>query len=298
MTQPLAITSGALTARIDPFGAELVSLTDAAGREYIWSGDPAWWSGRAPLLFPIVGALAGGCYRLDGESYPLDKHGFARRSAFACEEHEEYGWARLALEDSEQTRAVYPFAFRLELYFEIADTTLDVAATVTNRGERSMPFSFGFHPAFAWPLPGGAPKDAHRITFERPEPAPVRRIDPASGLLLDRLEATPIEGRVLTPEVQMFAADALIWDDLSSRACRFDAPGGAAVDLAFPDTPMLGVWQKPGAPFLCIEPWQGVADPHDFAGDIRAKPGIVELAPGAARTFRLTITVTPPKDQP
>jgi len=295
VSEPVAITSGALTARIDPLGAELVSLTDAAGREYLTDADPRWWSGHAPVLFPIVGALDGGTYRLAGKEYRLDKHGFARRSRFVCEEHEQYGWARFALEDSAGTRAVYPFRFRLELYFEIADSMLEVLATVTNRGEEPMPFSFGFHPAFAWPLPGGSAKDAHRITFEHPEPAPVRRIDPASGLLLPAPQPSPVTGRTLAPDGAMFEADALIWDDLASRACRFGAPGGAQVDLAFPDTPMLGVWQKPGASFLCIEPWQGLADPQGFAGDFRDKPGVVELPQGKARSFRLTITVHPPE---
>ena len=298
MTEALSISSGALTARIDPLGAELVSLTDAEGREYMWGGDPRWWTGHAPVLFPIVGALNGGTYRVDGAEYRLDKHGFARRSRFVCEEHEQYGWARFALEDGAETHAVYPFAFRLELYFEIADDRLQIVSTVTNRGHAPMPFSFGFHPAFAWPLPGDSAKDAHRVMFERAEGAPVRRIDPASGLLLPAPHPSPVEGAILAPEAAMFEDDALIWDDLASRACRFGTPGGASIDLAFPDTPMLGVWQKPGAPFLCIEPWQGIADPQGFAGDFRDKPGVVELPPGDARSFRLEITVQPPEHQP
>lgn len=296
MTETLAITSRALTARIDPLGAELVSLTDAAGREYLSDGDPRWWTGRAPVLFPIIGALANGTYRLDGKTYRLNKHGFARRARFVREEHEPYGWARFVLEDCAETRAAYPFAFRLELYFEIAECALQVVATVTNRGTVPLPFSFGFHPAFAWPLPGEGSKEAHRLTFERDEPAPVRRLDPATGLLLAEPQASPVEWRTLAPDPAMFEDDALIWDDLASRACRFGTADGAKVDLAFPDTPMLGVWQKPGAPFLCIEPWQGIADPQGFAGDFRDKPGVVELPPGAARPFRLTITITPPKD--
>lgn len=279
-------------------GAELVSLADAAGREYMSDGDPRWWSGRAPVLFPVVGALNGGCYRVDGREYTMEKHGFARRSRFVREDHDPAARVRFVLKDSDATRAVYPFAFALELVFEVIGRTLTLTATVSNRDARPLPFSFGFHPAFAWPLPGGAAKDAHRITFERDEPQPVRRIDPASGLLLPGGVPTPVVGRTLAPDAALFAADALIWDRIASRACRFGAQGGASLDLAFPDTPILGVWQKPGAPFLCIEPWHGIADPAGFEGDFRDKPGVVELPVGASRAFRLAITVNPPEDRP
>lgn len=298
MNDQLAITSGSLTARIDPLGAELVSLTDAAGREYMTDGDPRWWTGHAPVLFPIVGALNNGRYSLDGREFALDKHGFARRSRFVCDEHEKFGWARFVLEDDAATRKAYPFAFRLELYFEIEETTLSVTATVTNRDAAAMPFSFGFHPAFAWPLPGGAAKAAHRVVFERPEPEPVRRIGTDVPLLLPDPEPTPVEGDTLRPRAELFEADALIWTDLASRACRFGAPEGAWLDLAFPDSPNLGIWQKPGAPFLAIEPWHGYNDPVGFTGDFRDKPGVVNLPPGERRTFRLSITVTPPEGQP
>jgi galactose mutarotase-like enzyme len=288
-----AITSGALTAQIGRLGAELRSLTDAAGREYMTDADPAYWTGHAPVLFPIVGMLNGGRYRLGEREYALPKHGFARRSDFVCAEHADRGSARLALEDSAETRAVFPFAFRLELGFEIEATTLGITATVTNPGDQALPFSFGFHPAFAWPLPGGAAKDAHRVVFARDEPAPIRRIDPASGLLLPGAEPSPVDGRVLAPAAEQFAADAMIWDRLQSRSLSFGAEGGAWIDLKFPDTPFLGVWQKPGARFLALEPWQGFNDPVGYTGDFRDKPGVVELAPGGSRSFRLAITVRP-----
>jgi galactose mutarotase-like enzyme len=291
---PVAITSGMLSARIDPLGAELVSLTDAAGREYLWNGDPAWWTGHAPVLFPIVGALNGGIYRLGGREYALEKHGFARRSAFAVAQEQPEA-VRFTLEDSAATRAVYPFAFRLDLAFGFEGSALAITATVANRGDAPMPFSFGFHPAFAWPLPGGAAKDAHRIVFAQPEPGPVRRIGTSDPTLLPGAFPTPVEGDTLRPRAELFEADALIWTELNSRACRFGADGGAWLELAFPDCPNLGVWQKPGAPYLAIEPWHGFNDPQGFTGDFRDKPGIVELGPGAARSFRITITVHPPE---
>lgn len=292
MTDLIAITSGTLTARINPLGAELWSLTDRDGREYMTDADPAFWTGHAPLLFPIVGALNGGRYRLGEAAYALPKHGFARQSRFECVETGG-ATARFRLTDSAETRQVYPFAFALEMAFRLDGWTLRMEATVTNSGEEPLPFSFGYHPAFAWPQPGGGAKADHRITFAADEPQPARRIDPPSGLLLPDPQATPVTGRSFTPEAALFEADALIWDSLHSRSLTFGAEGGASLDIAFPDTPMLGIWQKPGANYLCVEPWQGIADPVSYDGDFRDKPGVVTLPPGGARSFRMDVTVRP-----
>jgi galactose mutarotase-like enzyme len=292
MTELITIASGNLTARINPLGAELWSLTDAQGREYMTDADPAFWTGHAPLLFPIVGALNGGAYRLGGETYSLPKHGFARTSTFALVEATAQS-ALFRLSQTDATLAVFPFQFDLDISFRVDDWTLETVAMVVNNSADSMPFSFGFHPAFAWPLPGGAPKDAHRVTFAEAEPQAIRRIDPPSGLLLPEPEPTLVEGRTLAPAAALFEADALIWDQLGSRALTFGAPDGARLDIAFPHLTMLGIWQKPGANYLCIEPWQGIADPEGYAGDFREKPGVIELAAGERRDFYMDVTVRP-----
>ena len=288
----VTIRDGGLTARIDPHGAELRHLSDAEGREYMTSGDPRWWAGHAPLLFPIVGALNGGIYRLGAREYALPKHGFARTSRFEIADQTPNS-VRFRLADSETSRAVYPFTFALDAEFALGGATLAVTATIHNTGAGAMPFSFGFHPAFAWPVPDGGAKDAHRIVFARAEPEPVRRINLTSALLLPDPEPTPVRGRELAPDASMFAADALIWDRLHSRSLRFAGETGAGLEIAFPDSPNLGVWQKPGAPFLAIEPWQGYNDPVGFTGDFRDKPGVVSLDPGSERRFRLRITLDP-----
>lgn len=292
MTDLIAIASEGLTARIDPFGAELWSLTDSAGREYMTDADPAFWSGRAPVLFPIVGALAGDTLRVDGQSHAMPKHGFARRSAFTLAE-QTADRAVFRLEDSAETRSCYPFAFALDMAFTLSGLTLEMVATVHNTGDAALPFSFGYHPAFAWPLPGGADKAAHRVVFEASEPQPIRRIEKQTGLLLPDGVPTPVQGRELSLDADLFRADALIWTELNSRRLSYGAEGGAWLDVAFPDTPMLGIWQVPGARYICIEPWQGHSDPVGYAGDFAEKPGVVVLEPGASRSFRMDVTVRP-----
>lgn len=293
-TEPflIRIASDRLSAAINPLGAELWSLKDAAGREYMTNADPAFWTGHAPLLFPIVGALNGGAYRFDGQTYVLPKHGFARTSRFALVDHAP-DRAHFRLTDSPETLAAWPFPFALDLEYRAEGDVLRQVAKVTNPAAEPLWFSFGFHPAFAWPLPGGGAKADHRVVFAADEPAPVRRLDPASGLVLPMAEPSPVEGRALAPAASLFDADALIWDRLASRSLTFGTDRGARVEIGFPDTPMLGIWQKPGAAYLCIEPWQGIADPLGWQGDFRDKPGVVELAPGAERSFRMDVRIVP-----
>ena len=282
------ISHGALAAGINPRGAELSRLTWNGQCELLWPGDANIWSGHAPILFPIVGMLADGQYRYEGQTYRLPKHGFARTSVFdivALNPNE----VRLRLEADAATRTVYPFEFRLDLIFTAAGNALSMRALVSNHGTGPMPMSFGFHPAFRRPLPFGGARADHAIVFDQAEPAPVRRINGA-GLLLPEGEPTPVVGDKLLLRDSLFEDDALIFDALRSRRLRYGAGGTHSLEIAF-DLPYLGIWSKPGADFVAIEPWQGYNDPVGFAGDIRDKPGIVQVDPGDTRAFAMSITV-------
>jgi len=285
----IRIESDALAAAINPFGAELSSLRDAQGRELMTDADPAFWTGRAPLLFPIVGRLADDRYRLDGKTYALPSHGFARRQAFVPIAQTP-GRAVFRLADNAETRAAYPFAFTLDAAFALAGATLAIDITVTNTGDRDMPASFGFHPAFAWPLPFGRPRAAHRLVFEKPEPAPLAAIVPGGWIGPDP-SPSPLDGRTLQLSDALFARDALIWDAVESESLRYDGGEGPGLDIGFAGMPKLGIWTKPGAQFVCVEPWHGIADPVGFAGEIWDKPGILRFTPGEARTFSMQVTL-------
>lgn len=286
----ISIGSGDLTARINPLGAELWSLQDNAGREFMTSADPAFWSGHAPLLFPIVGALNGGTYRFEGKEYALPRHGFARHSQFEVLIAEPER-VMLSLGASDATRAVYPFEFRLNVNFRMIENRLTVGVGVQNCGDGMMPFSFGFHPAFAWPLPGGAAKEDHIIEFAEVEQHQVRRIEAETGLIRPERKHGPVKGNTFTPRAELFETDAIIWDKLNSRKVLFGPKSGPRIAVKFPSFPMLGIWQKPGADFLCIEPWQGIADPVGFEGDFREKPGVVSVAPGQTAFLEMHIAV-------
>jgi galactose mutarotase-like enzyme len=284
-----SIASGDLTAQIDPLGAQLSLLRDGGGRDLLWNGDPAIWRGRAPVLFPIVGALAGGSYRLDSKVYRLPRHGFARDRRFEII-HSTGASAEFELAADEATLEVYPFRFSLQIKFALDGPTLAVTTRVRNSGDRPMPASFGYHPALRWPLPSGLERSRHFIEFECDEPAPVRRLD-ADGLLTPMSHPTPVSNRRLMLVDSLFQDDVIIFDALRSRTLTYGADAGPRLRMSYPDTPYLGVWTKPGAPFICIEPWHGVADPEGFCGDFDAKPGVFVVPTGADRTFQMSMTL-------
>ncbi len=287
----ITIRSTGLSASIDPLGAQLSDLRDAAGRELQWQGDPAVWAGRAPILFPIIGMLADGRYRTDGRSFALSRHGFARGMRFTVAEAGPAS-ATFRLRADAQTLALYPFQFELDVNFSVEDASLAVTGWIRNRGECVLPASLGYHPAFAWPLPYGEDRAAHFIEFEDDEPAPIRRLDD-KGLLLPQGFATPVANRRMTLRDELFSADALIFDQIVSRSVTYGSEVGPRIAVSFPGVPYLGIWTKPGANFICIEPWQGVADSVGFSGELQDKPGMLTIAPGQALAVGMTITLLP-----
>lgn len=284
MASSVQISSPALRAEISPLGAELVRLQDSTGADLLWDGDPAFWTGRSPLLFPMVGRARGDRITVAGRTYDLGQHGFARTSTFTAVRSDAAS-CTWRLEASEATRQLYPFAFRLDVTYRIDGATLHMEAEVTNTGDTTLPASFGFHPALRWPLPYGKPRAAHEIVFEKDESAPIRR--PVDGLLSAAQFPTPVRDRRLPLSDALFEAGALIFDTLASRSVVY----GEAIRVDFPRMPHLGIWTKPGAGYVCIEPWQGYASPEGFDGDFADKPGMVPVAPGATESFAMSISV-------
>jgi len=285
----IAIGNEHLSAAINPLGAELTHLRDAEGRELMTDADPAYWTGHAPILFPVVGRLNGDTLRLDGRDYAMKQHGFARGQIFELAARTATG-ASFRLTANDDTRACYPFEFGLEVSFTIEGATLTIGVRVSNPGVVPLPASLGFHPAFAWPLPYGRPRADHRIRFAADEPGDI--IELADGLFAAR-RPSPLDGRVLHLTDDVFAHDALIWDPVASQSVTYGPPDGPQLRVDFPDTPYLGIWTKPGAAFVCIEPWHGHADPAGFDGDFRTKPGVFEVAPGGDWACQMAITLEP-----
>lgn len=279
------LTSGSATAEIALRGAEPVRW-QVGGRDLLWSRDPAHWAYSAPILFPTVGASKGGAVTVAGRGYPMAQHGFARISAFEVVERDEAG-TRLRLVDTDETRAHYPFSFRLDVVASLAETSLSLAFEVENRGTGAMPYALGFHPAFPWPL-AGSDKAGHSVVFAEEERSASPEIAPG-GLLARRTREIPLAGRTLPLTPDIFT-EALVFLDARSRGFAFVAPEGERVAMAMEGFAHLAVWSRPDAPFLSLEAWTGHADWEDASGDLAERASMILLRPGETGRHRVAMS--------
>lgn len=286
----ITIGTGRFKAVIDQQGAELKSLIDTHnGREYLWSGDPAWWNGTAPILFPVIGGLHGGAYRFKGKEYRLPSHGFARQSRFRLIDQTPDD-AQFDLMAQDKLKAHYPFSFHLLVSFHMEYSGISVRYEVRNIGSSRMYFSIGSHPAFRLPFAGG-PLEHYYVEFAVPERD--ERYLFLDGCMSHDTEPVYTNSRHINLSRNMFDRGPVILRDVASRAVTIRKSRSMhAVTVHF-DTPHLAIWSKPkGAPFLCIEPWHGLPDPVGFTGSIEDKPGITALdfRDSFTSSYRIEIT--------
>lgn len=262
-------------ARIKRHGAELISLIDRqTDKEWMWQGDRTYWGRHAPVLFPVVGTLKNGTYCMNGEAYSLPRHGFARDSQFDVIEH---GNTKVVFRlcSSQQTREVYPFDFTLDITYTLTEKALEVSYLITNGTDQTMPFSIGGHPAFNIDLN----QTDWQLRFEQPETLELQLLDIQTGLLSGETLPFVEDETTVNLHLGLFDIDTLIFKNYQSA--YIDAvhrQTGEGIRLHCADFPYFGVW-TPNAPFLCLEPWHGVADPTDASGDLMEKPGIRPLPP-------------------
>ena len=272
-------------ARINSHGAELASLQRLAepGLEYIWPADPAQWARHAPLLFPIVGRLPDDTYLHDGQAYKLPQHGFARDQEFTLI-HQEPASLTLQLMASPASKAVFPFEFDLRVRYELRGAVLTVGWHMRNPAAASQDllFSIGAHPAFNCPLRPTAGEQFSDYAFHFDHPVTLQRHLLRGGLRSGQTSPVLTDSAVLPLSYELFADDALVFDqfDFTRLTLQKADKTGPFVRLQFDGFPYLGLWTKgPGAAFVCIEPWQGVASPVGPPQELRDKEGILTLAP-------------------
>lgn len=276
-----------LTVEISSLGAELQSLATKDGRSFLWNGDAKFWGGRSPILFPIVGKAPEDTVLIDGRPYSMAQHGIARRREFALTAATSDS-CRYTLTATDETRTIYPFDFSLSLDYQLAETSLTLTATVSNNGSKPMPYGIGFHPAFIWPLPGAEGKP-HTIILDNGAEPDLLRL--RAGLLNATAQPSPFKAGHLTLDAQQFEEDAMIFPQGSGTGLTYQAEGGPSLHFSFENLPNLALWQKPGAPFMCIEPWYGMAAEHGKGSEIKDRPYSVILPPGETAQYGFTVTI-------
>ncbi|WP_353133981.1 aldose 1-epimerase family protein [Pseudopedobacter sp.] len=270
-------------------GAELSSVVDKqTGIEYMWQGNPDVWAYHAPNLFPVVGQVKENKLNINGQEYNLNRHGFARTSNFRRIESTP-NHAIFSLSYDEETLKIYPYKFELEIAYHLSGNQIHILYKVVNKEDHKIYFSIGAHPGFNVPLEDGEVYEDYYIQFEKEEDLVASTLSDKG--LFNGKHKEILKGNNLPLASDLFNEDALVFKNINSRSVELRNNSGTKyVKLDFPQFKELGIWSKPGAPFVCIEPWLGYADSELGQQDISEKPGIQTLDKG--HVFEVTMDIT------
>ena len=279
----ITLENESLKVEIHELGAE-VRRVCKAGTDRMWSGDAAFWGGVSPILFPICSGLPNGAYTHEGKPYSMGQHGFARKKVFAVEFAEKER-ATFLLKADEETLSCYPWLFELRVTYTLEESALRVDYEVTNQSAETMYYSIGSHEAYD--CPEGI--EAYDVEFEKEERLENHLLE--GGVFSGEKERILSEGKRLHLEERYFRTNALIFKNIESRrATLVHQLRGAVAQVEFPQCPYLLIWHPADAPFICIEPWEGICSTKGDGTEISEKEGILPLAPKEKRLHTHFIT--------
>ncbi|MCT7649037.1 aldose 1-epimerase family protein [Aliarcobacter butzleri] len=264
------IKNSFITAQIKSFGAELNSLKKCDENfEYIWQANSKYWARHSPVLFPIVGRLKEDSYFYKNKKYSFSQHGIARDKEFEIVQNEA-DFIEFRLKSDEKSLEVYPFFFELDIGYKLDKNSLIVSYKVKNKSDEKMYFSIGAHPAFNTQV-------GDFLEFENIKTTKRYFLD-EKGLIYKNQDLN-LENSKLYLDKDLFKDDALVFNDSNIKQITLkNIENKSRVKVEFDNFPYLGIWSKPNdAPFVCIEPWFGVADEENANQKIEDKKGILSL---------------------
>ncbi|HBF39670.1 MAG TPA: aldose epimerase [Firmicutes bacterium] len=270
-------------------GAEPMSIQSAKdGLEYLWQGDPKYWARRSPTLFPIVGLLNNNKYWYDGKEYELELHGFAKTSEFELVE-KSFDSVVFKLVANEDTLKKYPFQFELYTSYQLKENAVLIGHRVINRGKGLIWFSIGGHPGFSCSLFEGETMEDYSLVFEQEEVVNRRFLE--AGLLNCQAEIFLDHQKEIKLSYELFQKLAIILQGLKSKSVTLKSlKHNRRVTVMFEGYPYLGIWSpKTRAPFVCIEPWYGIASLKGCRDELSKKEGMITLGPG--REFNCSYSI-------
>lgn len=279
-----------LTISMAPMGAELQSIRDAKGKEYLWDGDEQYWNRHSPILFPIVCGLWKDTCRISGREYHMGRHGFARDTEFTLINKTD-SRITFALHESEETLKQYPYRFNLAVTYRLDGNKVHVIWHVENTDDKEIFFQIGGHPAFLVPGARKGEEVKGRLQFDNV--APERLYGNVGGCIVEGYHKVETEGGLWHFTENSFADDAVIFDRSQlKRISLLNGEGHPEVTVDF-KSPAVGIWNPTGkhAPFVCIEPWYGIHDRVEYAGEFKDKYLMNSLQPGASFMSEYTITI-------
>lgn len=275
-----------ITLEVSTHGAELLSLK-SGGREYMWTGDAAYWNRHAPILFPAVGKPFENTIRIDGKAYTMKQHGFARDSEF-----EDIGNGRMLL-SLPSGEANYPYSCSLEACYSLLGDAVEITWTVTNLDNKDLHFQIGAHPGFMLPDYNAADAIHGYVRYLDGKGSPV---SPVMVSALEDGNRVPRQA-VRIPECMpitndTFAHDALVFESGQvAETVLCDKQGHPVLSVLCPQAEAFGIWapHKEGCPFVCLEPWCGICDAKAYCGDIADRTYSHRLAPSEQYQFTYKI---------
>ena len=285
----IEICNGFFSARVNSLGAELRSFREK-NLEYIWQADPEYWGESAPWLFPIVCDLRNGQVEIEGQTYAMERHGFARIMEFQVAEASGSS-VTFVLRTSQATLRRYPYRFQLAVRYTLTAAGLTVGIRVINQDHRVMYYNIGGHPGFRCPLYPGERFEDYRVVLDCQEHLNLPVLEPDTRLINPAKVNFRLDGDTLPLRYEQFQRDVLILDGLQSRGVHLVNPEGNGLRMEFPDFGMLGLWTMAGreAPYLCMEPWNGGCTYADEDDHIEHKRLIQRLKPGGFRDYYIRL---------
>jgi galactose mutarotase-like enzyme len=274
-------------------GAELCDIrSTVTGQDFMWNGDPDIWGSTSPVLFPVIGAIKNGFVKYKGSEYAVPRHGFVRNNTkVRLVERSEHSLT-FGLDSDAELLKIYPFDFSFRIKYSLINNEIIVSHEVVNHGDSVMLFSIGGHPAFKCVVKPEETYEDYYLAFEHVETDSTWLLEDG-GLVGTRTVPILHETNVLQLNSHLFDNDALIFKNLKSRQVSLRSTKSAQViTVKFEDFPYLGVWAKPNADFVCIEPWLGIADNSESDQQFENKEGILTLQPGETFTASYSIIIS------
>lgn len=286
-----------LTVQLKDFGGALSSIKDSDGVEYLWQGDATYWSGQAPVLFPICGSLRDdrAFFHVDGQRLEghLPRHGLVRKKDFVAQQISDTAITFTIAADNAMLQE-YPYPFELQITYILEGSSVDVRYDVINKGKVPMPYFIGGHPGFNCPLLEGDAYEDYYLEFDQEETCTIPRNYPDTGLL-DLQDRTPFLDHQQTLDLtfDLFTKDAVTLDQLHSRSVALKTRNHSkGIQLDFADFPFLILWSTANqGPFIALEPWNGLSTSLEESDDFQDKIGVHVVEPGATATQAYQITV-------
>ncbi|QXP61934.1 aldose 1-epimerase family protein [Olleya sp. HaHaR_3_96] len=273
------LSNALLKISVKPKGAELCEIASVKNdNQFMWHADPDIWGSHAPNLFPIIGALKNDEYTFEAKTYTLPKHGFIRHSQDIKLVEQTKNSLTFSLMYNDDLLKQFPFKFEFLITYTLVNNTLQINHTVKNLDNQTIYFSIGGHPAFKCPVYKDENYTDYSLVFETDETAQTYVLNMDNGLVTNQTKLAFDTKNSIHLRPNLFTEDALIFKDLQSRQVALvSKTHGEILNMTFKDFNYLGIWAKPNAPYVCIEPWLGIADAENTTQKLIEKEGIIKL---------------------